>query len=187
MRRLLIILILTFSIQSLTKADDIKDFEIEGISIGDSALDLFNRKEIKEYSSVPPNLTNTSYSQSCFENYGDIYDRICVAYNKNSKKKIIEMVQAQIIFEKDVMPICRKKQYEVDNDLSTIFKDLERADWGKKKLKGIEDLDLDAYYYPITYDFIDESRIQIACYSILNKSILKVAVYNLKFGIVLRK
>ena len=42
--KFLLILILTFSFQSLTKADDIRDFEIEGISIGDSALDFFTKK-----------------------------------------------------------------------------------------------------------------------------------------------
>ena len=42
MKRLLLILILTFSFQSLTKADDIRDFEIEGMSIGDSLLDYFS-------------------------------------------------------------------------------------------------------------------------------------------------
>ena len=38
MNRLLLILILTFSFQTLTKADDIRDFEIEGISVGDTLL-----------------------------------------------------------------------------------------------------------------------------------------------------
>jgi len=42
MKRLLLILILIFSFQSLTKADDIRDFEIEGISVGDSLLDYFS-------------------------------------------------------------------------------------------------------------------------------------------------
>ena len=43
MKRLLLILILTLSFQSLTKANDIKDFEIEGMSIGDNALDFFSK------------------------------------------------------------------------------------------------------------------------------------------------
>jgi hypothetical protein len=46
MKRLLLILILTFSFQTLAKADDIKDFEIEGMSIGDSALDYFSKDQI---------------------------------------------------------------------------------------------------------------------------------------------
>ena len=47
--KLLLILILTFSLQSLTRADDIRDFKIEGMSIGDSALDYFDVSIIKKY------------------------------------------------------------------------------------------------------------------------------------------
>ena len=47
MKRLLLILILTLSFQSWIKADDIRDFEVEGISIGDSLLKLFSKKEIE--------------------------------------------------------------------------------------------------------------------------------------------
>ena len=39
MKIILAILISIFSFQTWTKADDIKDFEIEGMSIGDSLLD----------------------------------------------------------------------------------------------------------------------------------------------------
>ena len=47
-KRLLLILILTLSFQTWTKADDIKDFEVEGISIGDSLLGHMSKREIKE-------------------------------------------------------------------------------------------------------------------------------------------
>ena len=46
MRVFLSVLILIFNLQSLTKADDISDFEIEGMSIGDSLLDFFSEEEI---------------------------------------------------------------------------------------------------------------------------------------------
>ena len=48
MKRLLLILILTFSFQNLAKADDISDFEIEGMSIGDSLLDYMSKSKIKK-------------------------------------------------------------------------------------------------------------------------------------------
>ena len=41
-----ICIILIFSSQSLTKADDISEFEIEGMSIGDSALHYFTNNEV---------------------------------------------------------------------------------------------------------------------------------------------
>ena len=47
MRVFLTVFILIFSLQSWAKADDIRDFQIEGISIGDSLLDYFSEEEIK--------------------------------------------------------------------------------------------------------------------------------------------
>ena len=46
MRVFIAVLVLIFSLQSFSKADDISDFEIEGMSIGDSALDFFSEEEI---------------------------------------------------------------------------------------------------------------------------------------------
>ena len=46
MRLFLSLLILIFSLQSLTKADDISEFEIEGMSIGDSLLDYFSEDQL---------------------------------------------------------------------------------------------------------------------------------------------
>ena len=43
MRIFLSVLILILSLQSLTKADDIRDFEIEGMSLYQSALNFFLR------------------------------------------------------------------------------------------------------------------------------------------------
>ena len=45
MKRLLLIFIFTLSFQSLTKADDVNDFEIYGLSVGDSLL-KFKSKSI---------------------------------------------------------------------------------------------------------------------------------------------
>jgi hypothetical protein len=48
MRVFITVLVLIFSLQSWTKADDISEFEIEGMSIGDSALDYFSEDEISK-------------------------------------------------------------------------------------------------------------------------------------------
>ena len=48
MRIFLTLLILIFSYQSWIKADDIKDFEIEGFSIGDKLTKIMSKKEIKQ-------------------------------------------------------------------------------------------------------------------------------------------
>ena len=46
MKILLIFLILIFSFQSLTKADDIREFEIEGMSVGDSLLNYMSLEKL---------------------------------------------------------------------------------------------------------------------------------------------
>ena len=48
MRVFITVLVLIFSLQSLTKADDIRDLEIEGMSIGDSLLDFMSENQIKD-------------------------------------------------------------------------------------------------------------------------------------------
>ena len=47
MKRLLLILILTFNFQTWTKADDISDFEIEGMSVGESLLNHISVEKIE--------------------------------------------------------------------------------------------------------------------------------------------
>ena len=46
MRIIIIIITFIINLQPLTKADDIRDFEIEGMSLGDSALNFFPKNEI---------------------------------------------------------------------------------------------------------------------------------------------
>ena len=47
MKKLFIIFIFFISFQTLSKADDIRDFEIEGMSVGDSLLDYMSINQIK--------------------------------------------------------------------------------------------------------------------------------------------
>ena len=48
MRVFIIVLFLIFNLQSWTKADDIRDFQIEGMSAGDSLLNYFSKKKLKK-------------------------------------------------------------------------------------------------------------------------------------------
>ena len=68
-----------------------------------------------------------------------------------------------------------------------LFKNLERNDWGKRPLPSLKDIDNEAHYYPITYEFEDASRAQLGCYSLMQKSFLKIGVYNLEFGMAIRE
>ena len=86
MRVFIVVLVLIFSLQSWTKADDIRDFEIEGISIGDSLLDYYTENVILD------NKQSIQYPNEKFivYNLNDIkdliqYDRYTITIKKNDK------------------------------------------------------------------------------------------------------
>ena len=88
MRVFIAVLVLIFSLQSLTKAEDIRDFEIEGISIGESLLDYFTLDEIKRYK-VQYYKDDTYSSVTIFPNATSInlkfYDTIVLSYKTNDE------------------------------------------------------------------------------------------------------
>ena len=53
-KRFLLILVLIFSLQSWTKADDISDFEIEGMSIGDKIFQFIKKSDIIDNGNYNP-------------------------------------------------------------------------------------------------------------------------------------
>ena len=182
MRILITVLILIFSLQSWASADDIRDFEIDGISIGDSLLDHFSKGDI---------IRNTSnfnsddkFTMTCLQVPSKTYDRICISFKFNDKNYIIHGLVGQKIFTNNDINICYKKQQEIDDQASIDFKNLKRKDWGVLQMDPkILEIDPNATYRPITYDFkSDKERLQIACYDFDMEDRLKVALYSEEYG-----
>ena len=128
MNRLLLVLILTFSFQTLIKADNIRDFEIEGMSIGDSALKYFDKKILennKEYEwyedkfYIP--IAELKLSDS------EIYESFQIHIKNNDNKYLIESI-AGFIFFKDSINQCYKKLDSIVNEIESLFNDIENLD-----------------------------------------------------------
>ena len=134
MKRLLLILILTFSFQTLAKADDIRDFQIEGMSIGDSLLDFYSKNKAKSF------IQKKQYPKS---------QRIKIYMLKDEKFTTYDYVSADIIEDgtyrilkisgkirfKNNIDDCYNKMSEIDNDLKEIFTEKNRYS-GDKKHRG---------------------------------------------------
>ena len=110
MKTFLSVLILIFTLQSWTNAEDIKDFEIEGISIGDTALKILNRNQIleefkigkDEYSWTDQKFTDLySYSSKS-------YDKLVMAVKRKDPEFIIYAITGQIDY-KDVKKCLKTK------------------------------------------------------------------------------
>ena len=89
----IIIIIITFfiNLQSFTKADDIREFEIEGISLGDSALKFFSENEIKK--NIKDWYQDKTYTYSAIvKNNFELYNKIGFFYKTNDDNyKIVSL------------------------------------------------------------------------------------------------
>ena len=138
MKRLLLILILTFSFHSLTKADDIKDFQIENLSIGTSLLEYMTEDAIKNNQFYHPKLKEKDeYIHVNVIKAFKTYDSVEVSIKKNDKKYIIEGISGSIVGKSDLE---FKKQYKIlvkelkkffANTEVKSFEDNQKMNWDK--------------------------------------------------------
>ena len=148
MRVFIAVLVLIFSLQSLTKADDISDFEIEGMSIGDSALQYVNKEFIEKESYNYPGDDNLfvifnidKYNNTSF-NF-EIYNGVHINYKKNDPKFIIHSLRAKIYFNKNIEECYSLKKniiIELEKELIIIKKyGGKNKHWTDKSGKSIVD------------------------------------------------
>ena len=119
-------MILTLSLQSWTKADDISDFEIEGMSVGDSALDYFNISFINEQLSNPKSFyyKNNEFVKIGTKNRNKIYDFTSITIKPNDKKFYIHGLEGRIPFPNNIKE-CISKRNEIAEQVSNLFTDSE--------------------------------------------------------------
>ena len=114
MRLFLTVLIIIFSLQSLTKADDIRDFEIEGISIEKSALNYFDingleKAKKEKYSYYYPEnkfvklaIATNKNSQASLYIRSDIYEDLSITIKPKDKKYIIYAVSGRLFCKANI-------------------------------------------------------------------------------------
>ena len=113
MKIFLIILILIFNIQSLTKADDIRDFQIEGFSVGDKLSEKMSIKEIDE--NIVPYFQDQRKYYIVGKTYDlNQYDQIEFYIKSNDKSYEIRTIGAGI-FINDLDECLEKKKKLLKN------------------------------------------------------------------------
>ena len=159
MRIFLSVLILIFGLQSLTKADDINEFEIEGISTGDSLLNFYSESEINKnlgnyYNddeflvTVLPTLENDS-----------MYQYIQVHFKKNDKEYFVYSIDGMIDID---IKKCIEMQKSVNKELSSLFKNITSD--GPYTQPHLADKTGKSKTIHITWYFSNDDLIDIVCY-----------------------
>mgnify|MGYP001404715920 FL=1 len=131
MKKLLTIIVLGLLWCNTTQADDISDFQIEGMSIGDSALDFFSEKEIEDnirndYYKYLPTAYQKIYKAIEFVNLPrfKIYDNVSMDFLMKDNKFINKTVNGILFI--DNAKECHSQQKKVDKELLEIFKNIHR-------------------------------------------------------------
>ncbi len=124
MKKIFILLFLIFGLQQITHADDIRDFQIEGVSIGDSMLKFFSEKELIDgirkdsYKNSDKKFIDINLKAEWFEQY----EGIQVTIKRNDKKYIAQSVDGGIFFDREKKP-CINKMEKIINEMSNLFKE----------------------------------------------------------------
>jgi len=120
MRVFIAALVLIFSLQSWTKADGIKDFEIEGMSIGDSLLNYMTKNQID-------NFEKTYYSGSKkyvrlqnninLNNKLTTFDKLAFEVLDNDNEYILHAVNGILKYKNNIKD-CYSKMEKIIDDIS---------------------------------------------------------------------
>ena len=166
MKRLLLILILTLSFQTLTKGDDIREFEIEGMAIGDSLLDYLSESDIIAKTAKNTSYKNKRYSylmlDSYFEDYNfTTYEAVYVHYQSKDNKYKIQGISGILDFKSKINE-CYEKMRDIDLELSALFKSLEISKGSKFKHTG--DKKGNTTIKENSYKSSDEWSVTLQCY-----------------------
>jgi len=121
MKRLLLVFILTLSFQTLVKANDIRDFEVEGMSIGDSLLDYYSKKEIKnKLLNTPSTYTNDEIKRVWFNlDNSKTYSTLNIHFLNNQSYEIVSL--GGIEYFTNDMTSCYSKQDQAISDMKNTF------------------------------------------------------------------
>ena len=136
MKKFLIILILIFTLPTPSQADDIRDFQIEGMSIGDSLLDHFSEEKIKKLKKYfYPKSKKYYYIE--YKQGLEIYDAVSVHIENNDKKYIITSIKGLLDFPEKIKE-CKKKKKELEKEISSFLEKSkeESYDWNYPDGKG---------------------------------------------------
>ena len=181
-KRLLFILVLIFNFQSCPKADDIRDFEIEGMGINDSLLNFFSEKQIIE-NNANYQYHNDKFYVSIFynEKFYETYESIEIHLKKNDNKYKIYAVDGLIFY--DDINVCYSKQQEIAQQIDKIFKNTKMVDAGTRKISGDKSgkSTIKSFYW----EFSSGDFVAVECYDWSKEIFEKNAFYdNLRISII---
>ncbi len=142
-----------FNFSASSFAEEIKEIEIEGMSLGKSLLKYISEEEIK--ATTVPDVYEDKFEVMLFDKKPLRYDWITATYKSNDKKYIIYGIAGVKDFPNNIEN-CYKEQDRIRGEISINLKN-----WGILILEEKEN----STYKPMTYEDNHGHAISVACYN----------------------
>ena len=135
MRVFITLLILILTLQFSTKADDISEFEIEGISVGDSLIDFFDdlnltEQIVKDYPKKTYPGSDKFYGLRINKKLGD-YDNFGVLLKKDDKDYIIYLLRGRKQFDNQ-LDECKNYKEKVVKSIKDLLPNIQPNNYNHK-------------------------------------------------------
>ena len=166
MRIFISILILIFSLQSLAKADDVGELEIEGFSIGDSLLEYFSLDEIKS-NSIADYKSKKIVRFLPFNDSVKLKQYEAINFHYKSKNYEISEISGAILYQ-DNLDGCLIKMKQVIDELEGSLRSFKKIDQGTRPFNEV-DASGKSTVSRIKFEAKDKGAIYFACYRFSEK------------------
>ena len=162
MKKFLGILVLSLFLITSSQADDIRDFQIEGISIGDSLLSYFSERVIiNESVTGAGGYKDDKFKATAPDMDLKEYDFIQFIYKPEEKNYLIYALKGMIEFDNHIKG-CIKKRDKIIESLSEIFTNAKKVDAGKRNHAADESGESKSYS---VYFWLNSGGfVEISCY-----------------------
>lgn len=162
--KLILIFILILSFQFWAKADDIRDFQIEGMSIGDNLFNFITKKEFENASKDSKIYyhKDKKFAELLFYKLQKFktYDGVRVVWKPKDKDYKLYGISGVLYFRNNFQD-CENKKKTIVNEISKLFVGTKKIDRGKV----IHNVDKtrNSYFYEIYFPIDGLDQIRIYC------------------------
>ena len=171
MKIILRIVFLSLLLSTSAYTDNIKDFKIESMSIGDSALNYFTESQLEDGELDWFNYSYKEYSTSLLPGKG-IYDWFKISYKGADEDFIIEGLVGIVVKKKYEDDKCNKELDNTALKISELFnntkprkKQLFKIAYNPRKIFQEQNPSGKSTATSISFDFKDEGKIILSCYN----------------------
>ena len=154
--------LILFTLHIPSQADDIRDFQIEGMSIGDSLLDYLSEEKILKELELGKDeyaWTDKKFGDVYIYEATETYQYLSASIKRKDKKYIIYAVRGLIDIED--INVCLKKRNKISDDFENIFINAKKSE---KKFKSSSDPTGESLGHAIYFIFDSGDEIEVTCY-----------------------